>query len=69
VPEKVIKQESLLRRQAILELSLRDLRAGKRVDHLTGDELVMLISGIEARLIALREAISAEESTRSPVWN
>ena len=67
MPQKRIKQESLLRRQAMLELSLRDLRAGKRVDHLTRNELVMLISGIEARLIALREALSAEESACSPV--
>ena len=51
----------------MLELSLRDLRAGTRVDHLTGNELVMLISGIEARLIALREDISAEESACSAV--
>ena len=53
MPKKGIKQASLLRRQAMLDISLRDLRAGKRADHLTEDELAMLISGIEARLIAL----------------
>jgi hypothetical protein len=66
VPHRRFKRESLLRRQALLERSLRDLRAGKRVDHLTEDELIMLITGLETRLVTLSEAMSAKEGDCTP---
>jgi hypothetical protein len=43
----------------MLERSLRDLKAGKKTDHLAEDELDLLVAGLEARLVAVRDALRA----------
>jgi hypothetical protein len=57
--QRTPSRNNLLNHQAMLERSLRDLTAGKKTDHLAEDELGLLIAGLEARLVGVREALKA----------
>jgi hypothetical protein len=59
MPQRKTKRRNLLRHQANLERSLRDFREGKKAGHLAEDELTLLITGLEARLLALGDALAA----------
>lgn len=52
-------RNNLLNHQAMLERSLRDLTEGKKTDHLAEEELRLLVAGLEARLVAVRQALRA----------
>jgi DNA-binding transcriptional regulator LsrR (DeoR family) len=52
------KQHVLLRHEAILERSLRDLVAGIKTSHLSDDEVSITIAGLHDRLSAIRGALA-----------
>lgn len=50
MPRETTSRNALRRQQMTLELSLEDLRRGRRTGHLSPAELTQMIMGLEKRL-------------------
>ena len=51
-------RHSLLKHEAMLKRILHDILAGKKISHLSDDEVRMMVSGVKDRLAAVRATLA-----------
>lgn len=59
---QIVSRRALRRHQLVIERSLADLKAGKKTDHLSSDEVSQMIVGLENRLTEVTATLASPEA-------